>query len=247
MSMQSPSAKLAGDQKVKPSETRPKKTAGLAAGLNPRIKDMRGRRFNRLLVLDQPPLVRNRHAAWTCLCDCGKTKVILASDLLRKDRPTGSCGCLHREVAASNLRNISTTHGMSLTPEYGVWSAMIDRCENANHRQFRHYGGRGITVCKSWRHSFQLFLVDMGRRPSSKHSIDRYPDNDGNYEPGNCRWATAIEQANNTRSNKFVQVNGRLVTVAQGARELGLQDGTFRKRLSRGNFSSKAIRSAPAL
>jgi len=95
-----------------------------------------------------------------------------------------------------------TTHGMSRTPEYKIWSVMLQRCHNPNAQGYPYYGARGISVCERWRESFAEFIADVGRRPSAEHSLDRI-ENDGNYEPGNCRWATPKEQANNRRPIKL--------------------------------------------
>jgi hypothetical protein len=118
-----------------------------------------------------------------------------------------------------NKRNF--IHGQSYTKEYGIWKAMRDRCRNPNNTWYAEYGGRGVKVCERWE-SFENFLSDMGRRPSKRHSIDRYPDKNGDYEPGNCRWATPLEQNNNLRSNVLLAFRGRTQSLAAWARELGV-------------------------
>lgn len=115
-----------------------------------------------------------------------------------------------------------------------VWAAMKDRCLNSNHKHYHRYGGRGIKVCDRWLESFENFIEDMGVRPTSNHSLDRYPDNDGNYEPSNCRWATVEEQQNNRSDNVFVEYNGEKITVSQLARKLDLPPNTLGMRLRRG-------------
>lgn len=123
---------------------------------------------------------------------------------------------------------------MSKTPTYMAWASMIDRCSNPNTECFERYGGRGIAVCDRWRGSFENFLADMGGRPSSKHSIDRYPDNNGDYEPTNCRWATKSQQSRNTRRTFLVQFKGKQVPLSDVADAVGLPSRKIRWRIENG-------------
>lgn len=118
-------------------------------------------------------------------------------------------------------------------PEYFVWLGMRRRCRGQKEKCYPHYGGRGIRVCERWDKSFDAFYADMGPRPSPKHSVDRI-DNDGNYEPGNCRWATNREQCNNTRVNRVIKYNGLRLTAKQWAARTGLRFTTILFRLNRG-------------
>jgi len=130
---------------------------------------------------------------------------------------------------------LSRTHGRGGTPEYILWAGMKDRCQNAHGRHFPGWGGRGIKVCERW-HKFENFFADMGPRPSTKHSLDRI-DNDGNYEPGNCRWATWTEQASNRRNNDMVQFRGETRTLNEWSRVLGIGQGTLWHRLYTSKWS----------
>ena len=142
-----------------------------------------------------------------CVCDCGNTKTIQNTYLRSGD--TKSCGCLSAESAAKRM----TKHGRCGTPEYVSWMAMITRCTNPNQPHWKNYGGRGITVCERWRNSFEAFLEDMGEMSDKNMSIDRFPDKNGNYEQGNCRWATDKEQALNRRGNVRLTFYGKEMSL----------------------------------
>jgi len=122
-----------------------------------------------------------------------------------------------------------TVHGMTRCPSWRSWAAMLYRCQDPNNG---YYGGRGIAVCDRWRESFENFYADMGDKPEGL-SLDRI-DNDGNYEPGNCRWATRTEQCNNQRSNRMLVLDGRSQTLAEWSKELGVNVSAIRRRLIRG-------------
>lgn len=164
--------------------------AGEAMPTDRRFIDMTGRRFGRLLVISYAGRPRPSQHEWLCNCDCG-TEIKVDGARLRKGSTT-SCGCLRNELNATRF----VTHGETNSPEYTSWVGMKGRCLNPANPKYERYGGRGISVCDRWRDSFEAFLEDMGHRPSPAHSIDRR-DNDGNYEPGNCRWATPVEQQRN--------------------------------------------------
>ena len=160
------------------------------------IKDITGQRFGRLTVLKLSHISSDREAMWNCVCDCGNSFTTSGRRLRRGW--TKSCGCLAKEKVIER----SISHGKYGTRLYNIWQGMKDRCNNTNNQAYKHYGGRGIKVCDEWKDNFQAFYEwAMANGYIDNLSIDRI-DVDGNYEPSNCRWATAKEQANNTRRNK---------------------------------------------
>lgn len=133
------------------------------------------------------------------------------------------------------------SHGMHKTPEYSSWSAMKSRCNNPKARYFNLYGGRGIKVCQEWQMSFSAFFQHMGPRPSLAHSLDRWPDNNGDYKPGNCRWATPAEQAVNKRNTRLIRLRSEAKVLTHWARSAGLSPNGLRHRLSVGVELADAI------
>lgn len=161
---------------------------------------------------------RNGVDVYECKCDCGNTTYVRKYNL--KNGHTTSCGCFHRKRSSE----ASTTHGYNKRPLYSIYKNMKHRCYDPKTKYYSHYGGRGIKICDRWLNDFYEFERDMGKRPSPKHTIDRI-DNDGNYEPSNCRWATRKEQSNNTRWNAYVMLNGKRIRTVEAAKELGITIG----------------------
>lgn len=186
--------------------------------------DLTGQRFGRLTVRHQSPA--KGQARWVCRCDCGTEKIV-PSERLRHGE-TRSCGCLHREVTKRNL----TTHGLSKTPTYRIWAGMKKRCYKETFKDYKNYGGRGISVCAEWIDSFENFLRDMGERPAGM-SIER-KDTNGNYEPGNCIWADVVTQNRNRRSTRYVEVNGRRMCLTEACNLYGRRVQLVHKRLKSG-------------
>jgi hypothetical protein len=158
---------------------------------------------------------RKRYAV--VACECGTIKCMEVHNLLCDGRQVRSCGCHHRQQSSVRIKAHSTSHGLSGTPTHSIWKGMRKRCYNERCKKYPRYGGRGITICERWQ-DYKNFLADMGPRPSPQHSIDRI-DNDGNYEPGNCRWATNKQQANNTRTNRFIAFENETKTLAEWGRD----------------------------
>lgn len=156
-----------------------------------------GEKFEHLTVIAELPKDARSNRIYLVRCSCGTEKSVPGRNL--RPEVTVSCGCHQRATVLQRLLKHGDTSRKTRTAEYRCWAHIKDRCFNPNDRAFHNYGGRGITVCARWRDGYENFLADVGRRPSPKHSIDRYPDNDGNYEPDNVRWATKSEQQRNRR------------------------------------------------
>lgn len=194
-------------------------------------------RFGRLTVLgDGPdhPGPRKNGRRVSCLCDCGTFRLVQPSKL--RTGQTLSCGCYGAQRASEAHR----THGLTNTPEYRSWASMKSRCLNPRDPFFERYGGRGITICDRWCDSFEAFLADMGPRPSRRYTLERM-ENDGRYEPRNCRWATPKEQASNTSVAHKLEHAGEVLTMAEASRRSGLARATIRKRMAGGATIEEAM------
>lgn len=193
------------------------------------IKDMSGQRLGKLTVIAFDKIDEYGKAIWTCRCDCGVIKPIQGCRLRKTYKPTRSCGCL----ITAGLISRSKTHGMRKSSEYTIWTDMKQRCFNPNDPYYKDYGGRGISVCQEWADSFESFYEHIGQRPSKRHTIERL-NGSGNYEPGNVKWATWEEQANNRRNSVHITHNGKTRTLSQWDREFNAPRGGVRSRLNKG-------------
>jgi len=194
---------------------------------HPLFKDLEGRVFGRLTVLGYAGF--DKRTQWYCECEC--KNIIVRDGCLLLKGVTSSCGCFRRDKTSEK----STTHGHAnrgrTSDIYRTWLRMKSRCYNKRNKDYHHYGGRGIIICERWMF-FPNFYNDMGDKPSGL-SIERI-DNNGNYEPGNCRWATQKEQCNNQRTNRILEFNGMSKTTSQWADELGIKSVIISKRLFNG-------------
>lgn len=178
---------------------------------------------------------RGSKAQWRCTCNCGAS--IIADGHNLKSGNTQSCGCKNSYVTAARNR----THGKSGTPEHTIWASMKQRCLDVGCKAYVHYGGRGISVFNCWRDSFEAFLADVGERPGPEYELDRI-DNDGNYEPGNVRWATRKEQMRNTRASRRITAGGLTHTLSEWSELSGIRRSTIAFRIDKCGWSpEKAV------
>ena len=201
---------------------KPKSTS---SALSPWAKDERGKVYGHWTVLE---FARRDHRGchWVCQCVCGKIKTVWGANL--RDGHSKSCGCRR------------SARGMCRSPEYATWEAMKQRCYNPSQTGYQHYGGRGIGMCVRWRDSFTNFFDDMGPRPFPRATIDRI-DNEGDYCPENCRWASHVEQGQNTRKTRRLTYKGETMGLRAWARRAGIAHGTLRQRLAKGWSLEQAI------
>lgn len=198
--------------------------------------DIIGKRFGKLTVIERVGSKRisakTTESLWRCVCDCGGERITIAGPL--KYGRTTSCGC-GRYDRSPRLRHGhagNAHHGIKPTSTYTIWRGMVVRCTKPNTANFQQYGGRGITVCERWT-TFDNFLTDMGERPSRNHSLDRI-DGSGNYEPSNCRWATAIEQQTNRAVVRRITYRDKTYSLAALARFAGCSEEVLRSRIKAG-------------
>lgn len=200
-----------------------------------------GTRFSRLVTLSSKKV--GRRTWYKCQCDCGTIKEVRSFNL--KNGATRSCGCLMRENLVA-LAVKQTKHGhasyLKASPTYVAWVHLVRRCTKKTDAAWKHYGGRGIRVCERWL-MFENFLADMGEKPAGL-TLDRFPNNNGDYEPTNCRWATAEQQQNNKRNTRLVTIDGETKSLAQWARVVGITKGSMYARAAK-HGEEAAVRLGP--
>lgn len=202
----------------------------------PALVDLTGNKYHRLTVIGRAGKLPCGVILWDARCDCGNVTHATNSQL--KSGNTKSCGCLHKEAAREQQKRMAavvTKHGMSCTPEWVAWKNMRARCYDPKDKRYEDYHGRGISVCQEWLESFEAFFAHIGLKPSPRHTLDR-KDNDGNYEPGNVRWATHIVQNNNKRTTPMVVFQGKLMSLSDAHRlsNSSLSYSGVKARLARG-------------
>lgn len=206
-----------------------------------RFRNLIGLKVGRLTVLElfgkrqRTARATSFHYFWKCICQCGQMTVVDGSFLGHQDYSTKSCGCLISE----NVAVRQTTHGLTWSPEYRVWSGMLSRCRDKNNHAWDNYGGRGILVCERW-WDFMNFIADMGPRPTLRHTIERR-NNNGNYQPDNCYWATFLQQARNRRGLHMVTLDGQEMCISEWAERVKLPFRVLFDRLRRGWTPRRAL------
>lgn len=205
-----------------------------------KLQDLSQQVFGRLTAIEIVGRKKTK-VQWLCRCSCGASAVVGAAELT--NNATRSCGCLRKDVLKARATHGATVGGY--TPEYSTWNGMITRCINPKAISYKYYGARGITVCERWRR-FENFFADMGKRPSSEHSLERIDNNKG-YSPENCKWATEAEQHRNFRTNRMLTFNGKSMCLVDWAKHLGMPKGRLNDRINKLGWSIEQAFTTPRL
>ena len=211
------------------------------------VADIACQKFNRLTAIEPVGRDKWNSVLWRCKCDCGNETITTVAHL--RSGHTKSCGCLMRETSAINMHNITFKTGCSLERLYAVWSEMLLRCNNPANKAYKHYGGRGIKVCKEWQDYlvFKEWAYSHGYNENAKRhecTIDRI-DVNGNYCPENCRWATNAEQSVNKQDTVYVELNGERMALSQAAEKLRMNYGTLNSRINKLHWPVEKALSTP--
>ena len=198
-----------------------------------RMIDLTDQRFGKWFVVGYAGRNKQNKPVFECKCDCGNVRVVAGSELCRGRSKSCGCSPFAKHGYARRTKGIHSA--------YSTWANMKQRCTNPKLKHYKNYGGRGIRVCKRWMESFAYFLADMGEKPSPEHSLERL-DNNGGYNPDNCRWATRAEQSKNKRNNFLLTYNGQTKTISGWAKSLGIDRMTLKGRLRRGWPLERALR-----
>jgi hypothetical protein len=197
----------------------------------------KGTKFNRITIIEFAKLDQSNRPMYYCECICGMKKIIRLADL--KSGRTKSCGCFKLDIHTKH----GQSHSGGASSEYYAYRNMIARCYNPNIKNYHRWGGRGIKVCERWlgENGFNTFFEDMGMKPTKKHSLDRFPNNDGDYEPKNCRWATEEEQKRNQSSNRWYEYEGERMILKDWAAKLGEKDKRLHSLLKTRTFEEVVL------
>lgn len=202
-------------------------------------KNLIGQKFGRLTVIERNGSNKRSQANWLCLCDCGKKITVLGARL--RNGTTKSCGCLRETIKRKSKKGINIRHGLSQTRLYAIWSSMKRRCYKEKEPMYKYYGARGIKICDEWKNSFiDFYNWSMSNGYNDNLSIDRI-NNNGNYEPTNCRWATIQEQCNNRRSNYIVEYNGEKHTITEIHNKTKIDRRTIKSRIKKYGLCDKVF------
>lgn len=193
-----------------------------------------GLTFNRLTIIEFVRRDKYNNLFFKCLCSCGNYSTATYGSL--KHNRTKSCGCYNQELRINRATHGQAGRGKYPTAEYRAWQNMKNRCTNKKLKCYPDYGGRGIAVCERWQDSFESFFSDMGKRPTRRHSLDRFPDTNGNYESSNCRWATKKQQQQNTRHNAWFEYNGVKKIASEWSRDFGVVTSCIYHHLKKKSF-----------
>lgn len=208
------------------------------------FKDITGKVYGRLTVIERVENDKHGQARWKCLCECGNYTVAVTTELNRGN--VRSCGCLSREIS----KKVNFKHGFKNTRLYKVWDSMKKRCYNSNSPSYKYYGGRGITICDEWKNDFKSFhdwAFANGYDENAEYmkcTIDRI-DVNGNYEPSNCRWVTCKEQARNRTNNRLIEYNGEKLTLIEWAERLKIKYTILHQRIRKYGWSIERAFTTP--